>query len=239
MIVTHSLPPDTRARVQRSLRILEQFPSVGRQMEGRWDSIRFILGPWRWLVLVYVHDQQQDLAIVLTIQDCTLVYGRHASHRPPLAWKRLMSFYVTTPIYYVNAAPHLGHAYTTIAADVMARHHRQRGEEVFFLTGTDEHGEPVADAAHALGIEPQELADRNAERFKALAPQLERDATTSSSARPTRSTKRWCRRCSRGCARTATCTRAPTRAGTARAARTSRRRTRSTRATAARSTTSS
>jgi len=84
-----------------------------------------------------------------------------------------MPFYVTTPIYYVNAAPHLGHAYTTIAADVMARHHRQREEEVFFLTGTDEHGEPVADAAHALGIEPQELADRNAERFKALAPQLQ------------------------------------------------------------------
>jgi methionyl-tRNA synthetase len=84
-----------------------------------------------------------------------------------------MSFYVTTPIYYVNAAPHLGHAYTTIAADVMARHHRQRGEPTFFLTGTDEHGEPVADAAHALGISPQELADRNAERFKALAPQIE------------------------------------------------------------------
>src|SRR6202050_3021992 len=83
-----------------------------------------------------------------------------------------MSFYVTTPIYYVNAAPHLGHAYTTIAADVMARHHRQRGEDVFFLTGTDEHGEPVADAAHALGIEPQDLADKNAERFKALVPQL-------------------------------------------------------------------
>ena len=83
-----------------------------------------------------------------------------------------MSFYVTTPIYYVNAAPHLGHAYTTIAADAMARHHRQRGEDVFFLTGTDEHGEPVADAAHALGVEPQELADRNAERFKALVPLL-------------------------------------------------------------------
>jgi methionyl-tRNA synthetase len=82
------------------------------------------------------------------------------------------SFYVTTPIYYVNAAPHLGHAYTTIAADVLARHHRQRGEDVFFLTGTDEHGEPVADAAHAQGVEPQELADRNAERFKALAPVL-------------------------------------------------------------------
>ena len=83
------------------------------------------------------------------------------------------SFYVTTPIYYVNAAPHLGHAYTTIAADVMARHHRQRGEDVFFLTGTDEHGEPVADAAKAQGLEPKELADRNAERFEALAPVLE------------------------------------------------------------------
>src|ERR1700729_2009486 len=81
-----------------------------------------------------------------------------------------MSFYITTPIYYVNAQPHLGHAYTTIAADVAARHMRQRGEDVFFLTGTDEHGEPVADAAAALGLEPRELADRNAEKFKALAP---------------------------------------------------------------------
>jgi methionyl-tRNA synthetase len=83
-----------------------------------------------------------------------------------------MSFYVTTPIYYVNAAPHLGHAYTTIAADVMARHHRQLGEDVFFLTGTDEHGEPVALAAEAAGVTPRELADKNAERFKALAPLL-------------------------------------------------------------------
>ena len=83
------------------------------------------------------------------------------------------SFYVTTPIYYVNAAPHLGHAYTTIATDVMARHHRQRNEDVFFLTGTDEHGEPVADAAKAQGLEPKELADLNAERFKALMPRLE------------------------------------------------------------------
>jgi methionyl-tRNA synthetase len=83
-----------------------------------------------------------------------------------------MSFYITTPIYYVNAQPHLGHAYTTIAADVLARHMRQRGEDVFFLTGTDEHGEPVADAAKAQGLEPKELADRNAERFRALMPQL-------------------------------------------------------------------
>src|ERR1022692_2904717 len=90
----------------------------------------------------------------------------------PEGWL-IMPFSLTTPIYYVNSDPHLGHAYTTVAADVLARHHRQRGEEVFFLTGTDEHGEPVADAAHALGIEPQELADRNAERFKALAPLIE------------------------------------------------------------------
>jgi methionyl-tRNA synthetase len=83
-----------------------------------------------------------------------------------------MGFYVTTPIYYVNAAPHLGHAYTTIGADILARHMRQRGEEVFFLTGTDEHGEPVALAAEAAGVTPQELADRNAERFQALMPRI-------------------------------------------------------------------
>ena len=83
------------------------------------------------------------------------------------------TFYITTPIYYVNAQPHLGHAYTTIAVDVLARHMRQRGEDVFFLTGTDEHGEPVADAAHAQGVEPKQLADQNAERFKSLMPRLE------------------------------------------------------------------
>jgi methionyl-tRNA synthetase len=83
-----------------------------------------------------------------------------------------MSYYITTPIYYVNAQPHLGHAYTTIATDVLARHMRQRGQDVFFLTGTDEHGEPVADAAHAQGVTPQELADKNAARFQALMPRL-------------------------------------------------------------------
>src|SRR5215217_4209784 len=83
-----------------------------------------------------------------------------------------MAFYVTTPIYYVNAAPHLGHAYTTIGADILARHHRQRGEDVFFLTGTDEHGEPVALAAEREGVTPKELADRNAARFQALMPRI-------------------------------------------------------------------
>jgi methionyl-tRNA synthetase len=83
-----------------------------------------------------------------------------------------MSYYITTAISYVNGQPHLGHAYEAIATDVLARHMRQRGEDVFFLTGTDEHGEPVADAAHAQGMEPQALADLNAARFKALLPQL-------------------------------------------------------------------
>src|SRR5918998_14086 len=83
-----------------------------------------------------------------------------------------MGYYVTTPIYYVNGGPHLGHAYTTIAADVLARHMRQRGEDVFFLTGTDEHGEPVTQAAEKLGITPRELGDRNAVRFKELAARL-------------------------------------------------------------------
>ena len=83
-----------------------------------------------------------------------------------------MAFYVTTPIYYVNAAPHLGHAYTTIGADILARHQRQRGEDVFFLTGTDEHGEPVALAAEREGVTPKELADRNAARFQDLMPRI-------------------------------------------------------------------
>ncbi|HEY5977784.1 MAG TPA: methionine--tRNA ligase [Solirubrobacterales bacterium] len=81
-----------------------------------------------------------------------------------------MTYYVTTPIFYVNAEPHLGHAFATLAADVLARHMRQRGEDVFFLTGTDEHGEPVELAAEREGITPQELADRNSERFRALMP---------------------------------------------------------------------
>jgi methionyl-tRNA synthetase len=84
-----------------------------------------------------------------------------------------MSYYITTAISYVNGQPHLGHAYEAIATDVLARHMRQRGEDVFFLTGTDEHGEPVADAAHAQGLEPQALADQNAKLFQALMPQLD------------------------------------------------------------------
>ncbi len=75
-------------------------------------------------------------------------------------------FMVTTPIYYVNDKPHIGQAYTTIAADVLARFHRAGGEESFFLTGTDEHGSKVEETAKKLGKAPQELCDINVEHFK-------------------------------------------------------------------------
>jgi methionyl-tRNA synthetase len=70
------------------------------------------------------------------------------------------TFYVTTPIYYVNDAPHIGHAYTTVAGDVLARWHRQRGDDVWFLTGTDEHGQKVMRTAEAHGVSPQVWVDR-------------------------------------------------------------------------------
>ncbi|MEJ6574506.1 MAG: methionine--tRNA ligase [Actinomycetes bacterium] len=70
------------------------------------------------------------------------------------------SFYLTTPIYYVNDAPHIGHAYTTVAGDVLTRWHRQRGESVWFLTGTDEHGEKVMNTAAANNVKPQDWCDR-------------------------------------------------------------------------------
>jgi methionyl-tRNA synthetase len=70
------------------------------------------------------------------------------------------SFYLTTPIYYVNDAPHIGHAYTTVAGDVLTRWHRQRGEGVWFLTGTDEHGQKVLNTAEKNGVAPQDWCDR-------------------------------------------------------------------------------
>jgi methionyl-tRNA synthetase len=77
-------------------------------------------------------------------------------------------FYLTTPIYYVNARPHIGHAYTTIAADVIARRHRLLGDDTFLLTGTDEHGQKVERSAAAAGVSPQEFADQVSASFKAL-----------------------------------------------------------------------
>jgi methionyl-tRNA synthetase len=83
-----------------------------------------------------------------------------------------VSFYVTTPIYYVNATPHVGHAYTTIAADILARHRRQRGEETFFLTGTDEHGSNIARVAEEAGLDPKTFVDQNAAKFLEMTQRI-------------------------------------------------------------------
>ncbi|HKC92976.1 MAG TPA: methionine--tRNA ligase [Nitrospira sp.] len=82
------------------------------------------------------------------------------------------AFYITTPIYYVNDVPHIGHAYTTIAADVLARYWRLRGRDVFFLTGLDEHGQKVQQAAAKAGIEPQAYCDKLAPQFQMLWKRL-------------------------------------------------------------------
>ena len=82
------------------------------------------------------------------------------------------TYYITTPIYYVNASPHIGHAYTTIVADVLARYHRLRGDRTFFVTGTDEHGDKIAEAAAKENVTPQEFADRISAQFRSLWPEL-------------------------------------------------------------------
>ncbi len=92
-------------------------------------------------------------------------YGADAPRGRPsvrlMVWKgatTLVSrFYITTPIYYINAEPHLGHAYTTMVADAVARAHRLLGDDVFFLTGTDEHGQKVERAAQKAGVETQDV----------------------------------------------------------------------------------
>ena len=81
-------------------------------------------------------------------------------------------FYVTTPIYYVNDKPHIGHAYTTILADVLSRYHRNKGRDVFFLTGLDEHGQKVQQAAEERGVEPKIHCDEMAPRFIELWDEL-------------------------------------------------------------------
>jgi methionyl-tRNA synthetase len=84
----------------------------------------------------------------------------------------VMPYYLTTPIYYVNSTPHIGHAYTTIAADVLVRHQRQRGQDTFFLTGVDEHASKVARVAAEQGLAPKEYADRIVEAWRELPRRL-------------------------------------------------------------------
>ncbi len=78
------------------------------------------------------------------------------------------AFYITTPIYYVNDVPHIGHAYTTLACDVLARFKRLDGYDVMFLTGTDEHGQKVEKAAALAGVTPQAFTDRVSQNFRDL-----------------------------------------------------------------------
>src|ERR1700761_5318129 len=82
-------------------------------------------------------------------------------------------FYITTPIYYVKGKPHIGHAYTTIACDVIARFMRLDGRRVHFLTGTDEHGQKVEKSAAAAGVSPQAFCDEIAETFRGLTQALD------------------------------------------------------------------
>ena len=82
-------------------------------------------------------------------------------------------YYITTPIYYINAAPHIGHAYTTIAADILARHIRGRGRAAHLLTGTDEHGQKIEDAAKAAGKHVMDFCDTTSAKFKDLWKHLD------------------------------------------------------------------
>ena len=81
-------------------------------------------------------------------------------------------FYITTPIYYPTAEPHLGHVYTTLCADTIARYHRLRGDDTFFLTGTDEHGQKVERAAQKAGMATQQFADETAAHFRQMCVDL-------------------------------------------------------------------
>ena len=84
----------------------------------------------------------------------------------------MSTFYLTTPIYYVNDLPHIGHIFTTTASDVLARYRRMAGDDVYFLTGTDEHGQNIERAAQKEGVKPLELADRVVNRYRELRDRL-------------------------------------------------------------------
>ena len=81
----------------------------------------------------------------------------------------MKKFYVTTPIYYTNSSPHVGSAYTTILADVLARWHRIKKEDVFFLTGTDEHGQKIQESAEKENKDPKEFVDKIAKNFRKVS----------------------------------------------------------------------
>src|SRR5689334_6025217 len=97
-------------------------------------------------------------------EECRQIAFRHPTYMKDAASK----FYITTPIYYVNARPHLGHAYTTIVCDAIARRKRMLGFDTWFLTGTDEHGQKIERSATAAGLTPKKLVDQIAAEYKNL-----------------------------------------------------------------------
>src|SRR3954467_13341104 len=99
-----------------------------------------------------------------------LVLPTSKGERPTTGSTIFMSqkFYITTPIYYVNARPHIGHAYTTIVCDAVARRKRAMGVETLFLTGTDEHGQKIERSAAAAGLTPKQLVDQTAAIYRGL-----------------------------------------------------------------------
>src|ERR1700704_820187 len=105
---------------------------------------------------------------------CVVVCDGSRSTRS-LSWIQVNTFYITTPIYYVNSTPHIGHAYTTIVADILTRHHKQRGDETFFLTGTDEHASKVYRVAEEQGLDPKTYVDQIAEVWKELPRRVDAD----------------------------------------------------------------
>ena len=132
---------------------------------------------------------------------------RSPAYRAPAqraTMKRHRTLFQTTPIYYVNDVPHVGPRLHTIAADALARARRLQGHDVFFLTGTDEHGQNIERIAREKGMPPQEYCDTIAARFQELWERARHHATTASSAPPTSSTSAACSSCGRGCARRTT-----------------------------------
>ncbi len=137
-----------------------------------------------------------------------------ASSRLETETRMSKKFYITTPIYYVNARPHIGHAYTTIACDTIARRQRMMGFDTYFLTGTDEHGQKIERAAQAAGKSPQQLTDEVSAEFRALWDRM--GLTYDDFIRTTSaSTNKAYRPCGGVFATTVTSTRGTTRASTA------------------------
>mgnify|MGYP003292769992 CR=1 FL=1 len=85
----------------------------------------------------------------------------------------MKKFFITTPIYYLNAEPHIGHAYTTLAADVVARYKKQKNIDTYFLTGTDEHGANIEKSANTAGISPKQWTDNMSEKFRTMWQDLD------------------------------------------------------------------